>query len=292
MSIEIKDLSVRFRNGTIAINHINMNINKGIYGLLGENGAGKTTLMRVLTTILKVTDGQAILSGIEMKVENYEKIQKLIGYLPQELGLYPNLSVRETLEYMGGLAGVSKAEGKERIDFYLEKTNLTEHQRKKNRQLSGGMKRRVGLVQALLHNPEILIVDEPTTGLDPEERVRIRNLLVDFSKDRIVLFSTHVIEDLSATCNTLGILKKGNLIYSGKKDALLSQAKDNVWICKFKNEEEYESCQSKYIISSKNYKEDGIEARIITDKKPDVFGVKADVTLEDAYIYIMNSIEL
>lgn len=292
MSIEIKDLSVRFRNGTIAINHINMNINKGIYGLLGENGAGKTTLMRVLTTILKATDGQAKLNGIELKVENYEKIQKLIGYLPQELGLYPNLSVRETLEYMGGLGGVTKAECKERIDYYLEKTSLTEHQRKKNRQLSGGMKRRVGLVQALLNNPEILIVDEPTTGLDPEERVRIRNLLVDFSKDRIVLFSTHVIEDLSATCNTLGILKKGNLIYNGKKDTLLNQAKDSVWICKLKNEEEYNLCQSKYIISSKNYKEDGIEARIITDKKPDVLGAKADVTLEDAYIYIMNSNEL
>ncbi len=291
MSIEIKDLSVRFRNGTTAINRINMNIDKGIYGLLGENGAGKTTLMRVLTTILTPTEGQAKLSGIELKVQNYEKIQKRIGYLPQELGLYPNLSVRETLEYMGGLAGVSKAECKERIDFYLEKTSLTEHQRKKNRQLSGGMKRRVGLVQALLHNPEILVVDEPTTGLDPEERVRIRNLLVDFSRDRIVLFSTYVIEDLSATCNTLGVLKKGNLIYNGKTDALLNQAKDRVWICKLKDEEEYKLCQNKYIISSKNYKEDGIEARIITDIKPDVLGVKADVTLEDAYIYVMNSKE-
>lgn len=288
MSIEIRDLSVRFRNGTTAINHISMNIDKGIYGLLGENGAGKTTLMRVLTTILKATDGQAKLNGIELKVENYEKIQKLIGYLPQELGLYPNLSVRETLEYMGGLAGVTKAECKERIDYYLEKTSLTEHQRKKNRQLSGGMKRRVGLVQALLHNPEILIVDEPTTGLDPEERIRIRNLLVDFSKDRIVLFSTHVIEDLAATCNTLGILKKGNLIYNGKIDMLLNQAKDCVWICKLKNEEEYNLCQSRYIISSKNYKEEGIEARIIADKKQDILGVKADVTLEDAYIYVMN----
>lgn len=245
--------------------------------------------MRVLTTILKATDGQVNLCGIELKVENYENIQKLIGYLPQELGLYPNLSVRETLEYMGGLAGITKAECKERIDFYLEKTSLTEHQKKKNRQLSGGMKRRVGLVQALLHNPEILIVDEPTTGLDPEERVRIRNLLVDFSKDRIVLFSTHVIEDLSATCNMLGVLKKGNLIYNGKKDTLLNQAKDSVWICKFKNEEEYNLCQSKYIISTKNYMEDGIEARVITDKMPDVLGIKSNVTLEDAYIYIMNS---
>jgi ABC-type multidrug transport system ATPase subunit len=288
MSIEIKDLSVRFRNGTVAINHISMNINKGIYGLLGENGAGKTTLMRVLTTILKPTNGQVKLSGIELKEENYEKLQRLIGYLPQELGLYPDLSVRETLEYMGGLAGIPKRECKTRIDYYLEKTSLIDHQKKKNKQLSGGMKRRVGLVQALLHNPEILIVDEPTTGLDPEERIRIRNLLVDFSKDRIVLFSTHVIEDMAATCNTLGILKKGNLIYDGKKDALLNQAKNCVWLCKVKSEEDYKTLQNKYIISSKNYIEDGIEARIITDKQPDVPGISTDTTLEDAYIYMAN----
>ena len=146
MSIEIKDLSVRFRNGTRAINNISMEIDKGIYGLLGENGAGKTTFMRVLTTILRPTSGQAKLCGHNLNTKNYEKIQKLIGYLPQELGLYPNLSVRENLEYMGGLAGVPKEECKKRIDYYLEKTSLTEHQRKKNRQLSGGMKRRVGLV--------------------------------------------------------------------------------------------------------------------------------------------------
>ena len=288
MSIEIKDLSVQFRNETVAINHINMNISKGIYGLLGENGAGKTTLMRVLTTILRPTGGQVKLSGIELKEENYEKLQSRIGYLPQELGLYPNLSVRESLEYMGGLAGVSKAECKKRIDFYLERTGLTDHQKKKNRQLSGGMKRRVGLVQALLHNPEILIVDEPTTGLDPEERIRIRNLLVDFSKDRIVLFSTHILEDLAATCNNLGILKKGNLIYDGTREALLHQVKDYVWICKLRNEEEYNLIQNRYMISAKNYTEDGIETRIIADKKPYVPGINVDATLEDAYIYLMN----
>jgi ABC-2 type transport system ATP-binding protein len=288
MSIEIKDLSVQFRNGTVAINHINMNISKGIYGLLGENGAGKTTLMRVLTTILRPTGGQVKLSGIELKEENYEKLQSRVGYLPQELGLYPNLSVRESLEYMGGLAGVPKAECKKRIDFYLERTGLTDHQKKKNRQLSGGMKRRVGLVQALLHNPEILIVDEPTTGLDPEERIRIRNLLVDFSKDRIVLFSTHILEDLAATCNNLGILKKGHLIYDGKREALLHQIKDYVWICKLRNEEEYNLMQNRYMISAKNYTEDGIETRIIADKKPYVPGINVDATLEDAYIYLMN----
>lgn len=205
MSIHIEDLTVRFKNGVTAINHANLNIPNGIFGLLGENGAGKTTLMRVLTTVLKPTSGTVTLDRILYSEGNYEKIQRKIGYLPQEIDLYPNLTVQECLEYMGDLAGVPKAECKKRIEYYLKKTSLAEHRKKKMKQLSGGMKRRVGLVQALLNEPEFLIVDEPTTGLDPEERIRIRNLLVDFSENRTVLFSTHVVEDLAATCNQLAL---------------------------------------------------------------------------------------
>ena len=180
MSIRINDLTVRFKNGVVAVNKASLEIPKGIYGLLGENGAGKTTLMRVLTTVLKQTEGMVSLDGILYNEGNYEKIQKKIGYLPQEIDLYPNLTVKECLVYKGGLSGVSTNDLKQRITSYLEKTSLTEHQNKKMRQLSGGMKRRVGLIQALLNNPDFLIIDEPTTGLDPEERIRIRNLLVDF----------------------------------------------------------------------------------------------------------------
>lgn len=288
MSIEIKDLSVQFKNGTKALSHADLVIREGIYGLLGENGAGKTTLMRVLTTIIKPTDGQVILNGTELKVENYGKIQKKIGYLPQELGLYPGLTVRESLEYIGGLSGVGKQDCRKRIDYYLEKMSLSEHQKKKNRQLSGGMKRRVGLIQALLNDPEILIVDEPTTGLDPEERIRIRNLLVDFSKGRTVLFSTHVMEDLAATCNVLAILKRGNIIYEGERISLLRQAKDHVWICNLRKEEEVERLQKQYIVSSKKYVEDGIEVRVIASDKPDIPCHVSEVTLEDAYIRAMN----
>ena len=154
---------------------------------------------------------------------NYEKIQRKIGYLPQEIDLYPNLTVQECLEYMGDLAGVPKAECKKRIEYYLKKTSLAEHRKKKMKQLSGGMKRRVGLVQALLNEPEFLIVDEPTTGLDPEERIRIRNLLVDFSENRTVLFSTHVVEDLAATCNQLAIMHKGSFLYAGSMKNLTEQ---------------------------------------------------------------------
>ena len=166
---------------------------------MGDNGAGKTTLMRILTTVLKPTSGMVTLDGILYSERNYEKIQRKIGYLPQEIELYPNLTVQECLEYMGDLAGVPKEECRKRIEYYLKKTSLIEHRKKKMKQLSGGMKRRVGLVQALLNEPEFLIVDEPTTGLDPEERIRIRNLFVDFSENRTVLFSTHVVAAKSST---------------------------------------------------------------------------------------------
>lgn len=207
MSIRIDDLTVTFKNGVTAVDHVDLEIPHGIFGLLGENGAGKTTLMRVLTTVLAPTSGKVLLDGTLYCEANYEKIQKKIGYLPQEIDLYPSLTVRECLEYMGDLAGIEKRESKKRIDYYLEKTSLADHQKKKMRQLSGGMKRRVGLVQALLHEPDFLIVDEPTTGRS-EERIRIRNLLVDFAEERTVLFSTHVVEDLMATCNQLAVMKK------------------------------------------------------------------------------------
>ena len=168
MSVKMEDLTVTFRNGVTAIDHVNLEIPKGIFGLIGENGAGKTTLMRVLTTVLKPSGGRVTLNGILYSEKNYEKIQRKIGYLPQEIELYPNLTVEECLEYMGDLAGILKQECRERIKDYLKKTGLTEHRKKKMKQLSGGMKRRVGLIQALLNEPEFLIVDEPTTGLDPE----------------------------------------------------------------------------------------------------------------------------
>lgn len=288
MYIKIKDLTVRFKNGTKAINHASLNIPGGIYGLLGENGAGKTTLMRVLTTVLKPTGGEVEIDGIRYTEANYKKIQQRIGYLPQEIDLYPNLSVRECLTYMGELEGIEKHELAKRIDYYLNKTSLREHQKKKIRQLSGGMKRRVGLIQALLNEPDFLIVDEPTTGLDPEERIRIRNLLVDFSKNRTVLFSTHVVEDLAATCNQLAVMKKGVFIYSGSTAELLSRANNHVWVCNVRNDEEVQKLQKRYHVSSKQYVENGIEIKFLCQGKPNVDCVPGVTTLEDAYIYMIN----
>ena len=244
--------------------------------------------MRVLTTTLAPIDGTVTLDGIQYHENNYEMIKKQIGYLPQEIDLYPGLTVQECLEYMGALAGISKPLCKERIQYYLEKTSLTEHRKKKMKQLSGGMKRRVGLIQALLNDPAFLIIDEPTTGLDPEERIRIRNLLVDFSEKRTVLFSTHVVEDLAATCNQLAVMKKGHFLYSGSVQELLGNAEGYVWECKIEDPIKARDIEQKYRVSSKQYTEGGIRLRILSRVKPGIDCRPVSVTLEDAYIYLHN----
>lgn len=248
--------------------------------------------MRVLTTVLKQSEGDVYLDNLRYTEANYEKIRRKIGYLPQELNLYPSLTVQECLEYMGGLSGMTKKECKKRIEYYLDKTSLKEHRKKKMRQLSGGMKRRVGLIQALLNDPEFLIVDEPTTGLDPEERVRIRNLLVDFSEDRTVLFSTHVVEDLTATCQKLAIMKKGKFLYTGSVTDMMQRAKGHIWICRVKDEKEARELEKKYHISSKQFTEDGMKVKIISGQKPSAECYQPEISLEDAYMYLMNADQL
>lgn len=286
MEIKIKNLTVEFKNGVKAVDRADLEIPQGIFGLLGENGAGKTTLMRVLTTVLKPARGTVVMDQMLYNENNYRQIRQRIGYLPQELNLYPNLTVQECLEYLGELSGVPKKVCKERITEYLERTSLTEQRKKKIRQLSGGMKRRVGLIQAMLNEPEFLIVDEPTTGLDPEERIRIRNLLVEFSNSRTVLFSTHVVEDLAATCSRLAVMKKGTFLYSGTVSGLLSVAKGKIWSVSVKNEEEALALQKAYRITAKQYTESGMKVKLISPVRPDGDCVQPEITLEDAYMYL------
>lgn len=286
MSIQISDLTVTFKHKVTAIDHASLEIPTGIFGLLGENGAGKTTLMRVLTTTLSPDSGTVTLDGMLYHEKNYAAIQKQIGYLPQEIDLYPNLTVQECLEYLGALAGVPQKLCKDRISNYLEKTNLTAQRKKKMRQLSGGMKRRVGLIQALLNEPAFLIIDEPTTGLDPEERIHIRNLIVDFSKDRTVLFSTHVVEDLAASCSQLAVMKKGRFLYAGSIQELLDHARGCVWDCVAEDAAKARELEQRYRISSKQYVENGIALRILSRTKPDIDCRPQNATLEDAYLYL------
>ena len=287
MSVNIKNVTVTFKNQVRAVDHVNLEIPHGVYGLLRENGAGKTTLMRVLTTVLTPSDGEVYLDGIRYGTGKDEVIRQKIGYLPQELNLYPGLSVQDCLEYLGELSGIPKEECKKRIRYYLEKTGLTNHRKKKMRQLSGGMKRRVGLIQALLNEPEFLIVDEPTTGLDPEERVRIRNLLVDFSEGRTVLFSTHVVEDIAATCSKLAVMRKGSFLYTGTVQALLSRAKGKIWTANVADDTEAKRLEKQYRTTSRQYTEEGMTVKIISDVKPDIDCTQPKITLEDAYLYLM-----
>ena len=236
--------------------------------------------------------------GVGAESQDYRIIEKVLPFADEvhehtsvyqlnELDfMYRQLPADMQEEYVS----LARNDLEQRITYYLEKTSLTEHQNKKMRQLSGGMKRRVGLIQALLNNPDFLIIDEPTTGLDPEERIRIRNLLVDFSKDRTVLFSTHVVEDLAATCTQLAIMKKGNFLYSGSVSGLLENAKGCVWNCTVQNAEEARLLEANYSISSKQYVENGIHMKILSKGKPNEKCVPDnDITLEDAYIYLTNS---
>lgn len=210
--IIIEDLSKNF--GEVrALKNVSLRIEQGMFGLIGRNGAGKTTLMRILATLLNKNGGNVTVCGIP--VENPKEIRKLTGYLPQDFSVYPNMSVYEAMDYLGVLSGLSKSVRTEQINNLLKKVNLSGSKKLKVKALSGGMKRRLGIAQALLHDPQVLIVDEPTAGLDPEERVRFRNLLRDIADDRIVLLSTHIVEDIEKTCDKIAVLNKGELFYTG-----------------------------------------------------------------------------
>jgi ABC-2 type transport system ATP-binding protein len=210
--IIIENLSKNFGN-IQALKNVSIHIEKGIFGLIGRNGAGKTTLMRIIATLLNKSVGNVTVCGIP--VENAKEIRKLIGYLPQDFSVYPNMRVYEAMDYLGVLSGLNKSVRTKRTNELLQEVNLSNSKKLKVKALSGGMKRRLGIAQALLNDPQVLIVDEPTAGLDPEERVRFRNLLRDVAGDRIVLLSTHIVEDIEKTCEKIAVLNKGELFYNG-----------------------------------------------------------------------------
>ena len=221
MNVEIKIENLSKKYGTKqALDNLSLEIKTGMFGLLGRNGAGKTTLMRILATVLNKTSGSISVCGID--IEKSKDIRKLIGYLPQEFSLYPNMGVYEAMDYLGALSGLSKQERAEKIPQLLELVNLGDCYKVKVKALSGGMKRRLGIAQAIMHSPKILIVDEPTAGLDLEERVRFRNLLCDIAENRIVILSTHIVEDIEKTCENIAILDKGSIVYNGTLKAFVS----------------------------------------------------------------------
>lgn len=268
-----------------ALRNVDMRIERGMFGLLGRNGAGKTTLMKVLSTLLEKDSGKVKVCGIP--VEHAAEIRKITGYLPQEFSMYPNMKVYEAMDYLGVLSGLTKAQRKERIPLLLERVNLSDNAGTRVRALSGGMKRRLGIAQAILHDPKVLIVDEPTAGLDPEERVRFRNLLSEIAEDRIVILSTHIVGDVEATCEEIAVIDQGRILFRGTVEELLSLVEGRVYRAEV-SRKELDRIRSSYTVTSMITLGNNVKVRFLADTQPFHGAQHCDAGVEDAYMYLMQ----
>lgn len=285
MSTEIRIQNLdKYYGKKCALKDINLNIPKGMFGLLGRNGAGKTTLMKVLATLLKSDKGAITICDIP--IDRAREIRSIIGYLPQDFSMYANMNVYESMDYLGVLSGVSKQERKTRIPELLTKVNLHNNKRTKVKAMSGGMRRRLGIAQALLHDPKVLIVDEPTAGLDPEERVRFRNLLCELAEERIVILSTHIVGDIEATCENIAVLDEGKILFHGTVFELMEEAKGNIYTANV-SKLEVQQMKEKYIITSMLTLGEQVTIRFISKERPFQSATICDVNVEDAYMYLM-----
>ncbi len=276
------------RSPFAALKGVSLDIEKGMFGLLGPNGAGKTTLMRIICGVLEPSYGSVYISGINTR-EQREEVQGLIGYLPQEFGTYENMTASEFLNYQAILKGLTeKEQRRERIDYVLGAVHLEEHRHQKIGSFSGGMKQRIGIAQTLLHLPRILVVDEPTAGLDPRERIRFRNLLVELSRERIVLFSTHIIEDIASSCNMVAVLNSGEIKYIGDPKKMVSLADGKVWQCLL-SEQEFESGKVPGTIVHHIQVDNHIRLRLLSEKQPVADARTVKPTLEDAYLWLLRN---
>ncbi len=283
ISIEIQNLT-KYYGKKQALSKVNLTIPQGMFGLLGPNGAGKTTLMKVLATLLEKTEGEVKICGVP--VENSRQIRSMTGYLPQDFSMYGNMSAYEALDYLAVLSGMSRQERKKRVPQMLEKVNLLEKQRTKVKSMSGGMKRRLGIAQAIIHDPKVIIVDEPTAGLDPEERVRFRNLLCEIAKDRIVLLSTHIVGDIEATCENIAVLNQGKICFDGRVAELLALVEGKVYSAEIAAVE-LEKVKEKYMVTGILTTGSTANVKIIADAPPFPQAKPVQPDVEDAYMYLM-----
>lgn len=267
------------------LDNLNLEIKNGVFGLLGPNGAGKTTLMKILTTILPMESG--VITFGELNWKNEKEVKKIIGYLPQHFSIYENMKVFEVLEYIALLKKVNKKAIKEEIEIILEKTNLLKEKNKKISELSGGMLRRVGLAQALIGNPKILVIDEPTTGLDPENRIDFRNLLNTLAEDKIIIISTHIVEDIEATCDSLCVLNKGKILFNGTIKETKAIVKGKIKKIIIDREEFYKIKDKLNLISFKR-EDNYISLRYIDNNKNILDGETVNETIEDSYFYLIG----
>ena len=285
MQLAIENVTKRYSKGAVALRNFSLELRPGVLGLLGPNGAGKTTLMSILATITKATEGRVLWNANDV-ARNPDMLRAVLGYLPQDFGVYPNLNAVEFLEYLAAVKGLDAATAKRRINELLELVNLTEARKRPLGGYSGGMRQRVGIAQALLNDPELLIVDEPTAGLDPEERVRFRNLLSDLSGERIVILSTHIVSDVEATATDIALIAKGTLVAHATPEALLFRVEGHVWEWVIPSSE-LTRAKEQFLISSTTRRSDGVHVRVLSDQAP-ANAVPVAPNLEDAYLFCLS----
>ena len=288
MELRIENLTKQYGTN-LAVNNLSLTLTTGVYGLLGANGAGKTTLMRLLCDILAPTSGQIAYDGQSIW-ESGDRYRNVLGYLPQDFGYYPDFTAFKFLMYMSAIKGLSRGFAKERSLELLEEVGLLQVKDKKIKTFSGGMKQRLGIAQAMLNDPKVLILDEPTAGLDPKERVRFRNLISTFSRNKIVLLSTHIVSDVEYIAGDILVMKKGQLLHQGKPHEIIHTIDGKVWECRVPNEEAgafIERC------NVGNLRAEGSETvlRIISDDKPLNTAQATTPNLEDLYLYYFADAE-
>ena len=289
MKISIEQLKKIYTNGNWALKDINLEIPNGMFGLLGPNGAGKSSLMRILVTLMKPTNGKVTVNDQYDLMKNRREIRAMLGYLPQDFRFFAKLKTWEFLDYTARLAGMkNRARREQAVDRMLEEVGLFEARDRNANRLSGGMKRRLGIAQALINDPKIIIVDEPTTGLDPEERIRFRNLLSNIStRDVIIILSTHIVGDISSTCENVALLNKGKLAFTGSPSDLVREAEGKVWQIQA-TEKEYLEINDKFPVITTIPSDYGWEMQVVADEINGYYGKPIEPNLEHAYVYFME----
>lgn len=289
MHIRIENLNKVYPNGNYAIKNLTLDIPNGMFGLLGPNGAGKSTLMRILVTLMKPSNGKVTFNEYDL-AKNRKQIRSMLGYLPQDFSFFSKLKTYEFLDYTARLAGLKNGTvRKNAVERMLEEVGLYEARDRNANKLSGGMKRRLGIAQALINDPKVIIVDEPTTGLDPEERIRFRNLLSNIStRDVVIILSTHIVGDISSTCDNMALLNRGELAFAGSPEQFLKRAEGCVWQIQV-SESEYLEINEKYPVISTIPIDKGWEVQVVAEDINGYDGVQITPNLEHAYVYFMEN---
>lgn len=288
LSIQIEGLQKSYRSFQ-ALKNINLQIETGVFGLLGPNGAGKSTLMKILSTILPFQAGKVCIYGHDLVNEGY-KIRQLLGYLPQHFNVPSQFTGREFLHYVASLKGVANLqERKHQVEKALEDVNLIEQANKRIKGYSGGMKRRLGIAQALIANPTLIILDEPTAGLDPSERIRFRNIMERLSKDRVIILSTHIISDIESSCENVAVIHHGEVLFQGYTDLLADKAKNVVWELSVPFSQ-YDKVEKEYVIISSRKEKDRAVFRVIAKEQPQGDVSRVQPTVEDGYMAVISGV--